>query len=162
MQLNELMKVIISPVDVNLCGENGFKERIPFEEAKLRTDISVRRVSISYEGYHQFLNVMEDSGKAKIGNIMTISVFHVKSDSILRASKTNLTVFSKGMYGWFIYVPSYDPENVYPEELSNALTYARENGCTWLCLDSVGPVISELPTYEWTAPVKHNRKDGLR
>ena len=35
MQLNELMKVIISPVDVNLYGEDGFKERIPFEEAKL-------------------------------------------------------------------------------------------------------------------------------
>ena len=45
MQLNELMKVIISPVDVNLYGEDGFKERIPFEEAKRRTDISVEFLS---------------------------------------------------------------------------------------------------------------------
>ena len=65
MQLNELMKVIISPVDVNLYGENGFKERIPFEEAKLRTDISVRRVSISYKGYHQFLNVRGCSERSR-------------------------------------------------------------------------------------------------
>lgn len=157
MQLNELMKVIISPVDVNLYGENGFKERIPFEEAKLRTDISVRRVSISYEGYHQFLNVMEDAPKeADIAKIMTISMAHIKSDTILRSHNSNVTIFSKGMYGWFVYVPEYDIREcgTCPNELLDVLDYAREEGCTWLLLDSDGPIINELPTYEWTAPVR--------
>lgn len=160
MQLNELMKVIISPVDVNLYGENGFKERIPFEEAKLRTDISVKRVSISYEGYHQFLNVMEDAPEeADIAKIMTISTAHIKSDTILRSHNSNVIMFSKGMYGWFVYVPEYNIREygTYPNELLDVLDYAREEGCTWLLLDLDGPIINELPTYEWTAPIKHRR-----
>lgn len=153
MQLNELIKVIISPVDVNLYGEDGFKERIPFEEAKLRTDISVKRVSISYEGYHQFLNVMEDAPEeADIAKIMTISMAHIKSDTILRSHNSNVTIFSKGMYGWFVYVPEYDIREcgACPNELLAVLDYAREEGCTWLLLDFDGPIINELPTYEWT------------
>lgn len=138
----------------------GFKERISFEEAKLRTDISVRRVSISYEGYHQFLNVMEDAPEeADIAKIMTISTAHIKSDTILRSHNSNVTIFSKGMYGWFVYVPEYDIREcgTCPNELLDVLDYAREEGCTWLLLDSDGPIINELPTYEWTAPIKHRR-----
>ena len=66
--------------------------------------------------------------------------------------------YEKGEYGWFVVVPERpygelgdyveDPAAC-PEDLKRVLAYARAEGCEWLCFDMSGPVMADLPTFDW-------------
>ena len=61
-----------------------------------------------------------------------------------------LTVFRKGDYGWFIYVDSQDLVMAYlPDGLLACVKYAKDLGCSWICLDMDGPIDGNLPSYDW-------------
>ena len=54
--------------------------------------------------------------------------------------------------GWMFYVPPNREDMRYidaPEELKTIIALARANGCTWVMLDRDGPVVDELPHWEW-------------
>jgi hypothetical protein len=57
--------------------------------------------------------------------------------------------------GWLWHVPPLadngeaDEVDGTPAELSAVFRFAREQGCVWVMLDSDGPAIDELPTWEW-------------
>jgi hypothetical protein len=77
-------------------------------------------------------------------------------------SNTSLVFYSKGEYGWFIYVPQDWGSNSVvsmktsdegipfvddiPADLAVVMAYAAGNGCCWLCLDRDGP-LAPLPIY---------------
>lgn len=48
-------------------------------------------------------------------------------------------------HGWFIYCGECDLKC--PEDLRNVIQYAKDRGCTWLCLDANGPVVPNLVSY---------------
>lgn len=56
-------------------------------------------------------------------------------------------VYAKADYGFWVYTQSgYDAE-IY-DDLSSCEEYARRHGAEWLCLDSDGPIVVDLPVYE--------------
>ena len=40
-------------------------------------------------------------------------------------------------------------KNLNPACLKDCMRFARKNGCDLLCLDCDGPVVDDLPLYEW-------------
>ncbi len=50
----------------------------------------------------------------------------------LKKNKLETICYKKDTYGFFIYCTEY--ENI-PEDLKRCISYARELGCVWLCLD---------------------------
>jgi hypothetical protein len=60
--------------------------------------------------------------------------------------------FDKGEWGWFMYVCDdagiTEAEGV-PLEIRSALHVARRLRCEWIMWDRDGPVIDELPEYDW-------------
>ena len=62
------------------------------------------------------------------------------------------SVFNKGDYGWFMYVcddTGITEADGVPLEIRSALHVARREGCHWIMWDRDGPVIDELPEYDW-------------
>ena len=63
-------------------------------------------------------------------------------------------VYAKEGYGYFLFVDADSLEEyaeTMPEDLYACCSYAKEQGCEWLCLDEDGPVMEGLKTYEWNA-----------
>lgn len=62
--------------------------------------------------------------------------------------------FDKGDYGWFMYVCDdvgvTEAEDV-PAEIRSAIHVAKREGCGWIMWDCDGPVIDELPEYDWNS-----------
>lgn len=98
----------------------------------------------------------------EIDNIMTISTSHVdkKTADLLddyvdtfsegEVPEVPLTVVEKAGYGWIICVTgTEDMANKLPKPLSDCLKYADTHGCAWLAIDTDGPTVDDLPTYEW-------------
>ncbi|WP_103727305.1 hypothetical protein [Novosphingobium sp. HII-3] len=60
--------------------------------------------------------------------------------------------FNKGGYGWFMYVCDdcaiTEAEDV-PLEIRSAVHVAKREGCQWIMWDCDGPVLEELPEYDW-------------
>ena len=52
-------------------------------------------------------------------------------------------------YGWFIYVPDEDCDQIVPLDLKKIFIFARTYGCNFIKLDCDGTLYSTLPTYEW-------------
>ena len=93
-------------------------------------------------------------GNLEITNMLTLSTAHIKEETakMLDAGKDCITVFSKGGYGWFIYVDKEvleENKNSLPNDLLATIQLADENNCNWLCLDCDGEITEALPTYEW-------------
>ncbi len=61
--------------------------------------------------------------------------------------------FAKGEHGWFLHVPEPDAPGDdmpgYPQDIHEIIAYARARGCGWVMLDSDGPVVDDLKTWEW-------------
>lgn len=53
--------------------------------------------------------------------------------------------------GWMFYVPMHGTPELRdtPTPLINLFQVAINQGCQWLMLDSDGPLLDELPTFEW-------------
>lgn len=62
----------------------------------------------------------------------------------LKKNKLETICYKKDTYGFFIYCTEY--ENI-PEDLKRCISYARELGCVWLCLD-IDVEVKTYVTYE--------------
>ena len=94
---------------------------------------------------------------AEISKMMTFGTVHIseKTAELMESNHdfnirelSNLSVYEKGDYGWIIYVPEYEVTEG-PEDLLRLINIARQNDCTWLCIDSDGPEVDNLPKYSW-------------
>ncbi len=60
--------------------------------------------------------------------------------------------FEKGDYGWFIHVCDDLGITEVPDvplEIRSAIHAAKSYSCQWIMWDRDGPVINELPEYDW-------------
>ncbi|QNE07800.1 hypothetical protein [Croceicoccus marinus] len=65
--------------------------------------------------------------------------------------------FEKGDYGWFMYAcddPGITEAAGIPLEIRSAIHVAKRLGCAWIMWDCDGPLIDELPEYDWEAPAR--------
>ena len=90
----------------------------------------------------------------EITKILTISTAHITkvTAELLDDGVRDLSVYSKGEYGWFIFVPESDVINslhIMLPDLMRLLQFAKDLGCEWLCLDRDGEVLEYFNTYEW-------------
>lgn len=144
-------------------GENGVPDSIAdlVEDAKdIQRMISDLAIS--------FANADDDANhedEPEICAMLTISTAHITEStaSALQGithrhpaySKEAMawpTVYEKGEYGYFLYVPDdlYERENDIPKDLYDCCCYAAANGCEWLVVDRDGKTMTGvLPVYEW-------------
>lgn len=91
----------------------------------------------------------------EITKMLTLSNCHIQgstADFLNNEKRSELVVYPKLDYGWFIYVDSEyieDELQHIPEELANLIRIAKEQECTWLCLDCDGLIEEGLPTFNW-------------
>ena len=83
----------------------------------------------------------------EIQKIMTLSTAHIKEQT---AKFLDKSAYKKSEYGWFLPIEdrSYDTTTI-PEDLKKVIEFAKDHGCSWLCLDRDGPILDYLDTYEW-------------
>lgn len=109
------------------------------------------------------LEILEEEGVVEEGaveRIVTISTAHITEytaqaiESALQKDKQpfGLVVFAKGEYGWLIWLPPPEDDSStaeVPDELDNAMNYARSLGCTWLVIDRDGDKTHALSEFDW-------------
>lgn len=97
--------------------------------------------------------------KLEISKMLILSTAHITPETVNYLNNSNLefpAIYEKsgllGNYGWFIYT-NYEPEEILknnvPYELMEAMLFAKESRCDWLCLDSDGPICDCLFTFNW-------------
>lgn len=90
----------------------------------------------------------------EINKMLTISSTHIKPETwktLENEPPFEIVVYNKecefGLYGFFILVIDSESCNA-PEDLAACMRFAEDHDCAWLCLDTDGEVLPELPTYE--------------
>lgn len=96
---------------------------------------------------------------AHVTRMLTLSTAHIDkttADMLDKEGETNrfpaLSVYPKTTgenYGWFIYVSPNQNDGGMPEDLKACLAACDAAGCGMLCLDADGPVVPDLPVYDW-------------
>lgn len=88
--------------------------------------------------------------------MMTVSELHLNREAKKWLDEENcntLKFFSKSIYGWFVAVPkdskSVQGLNHIPESLRLVIEFAARQGCSWIMLDTEGPIIPELRIYDF-------------
>lgn len=93
------------------------------------------------------------SKNLEIAKMLTLSTAHIKKETaeFLNNPNSDLIVFAKGEYGWFISGEWIQEELIpdIPEDLIKIVHLAQENECLWICLDRDGEEIEGLPVYKW-------------
>ena len=88
-----------------------------------------------------------------IAKVLTISTSHIKKETAAllddKSWDGGISVFEKGEFGWWIYIPSYYSGENIPQDLNDCILLARKHGCEWLCLDRDAEELDFLKTYEW-------------
>ena len=98
----------------------------------------------------------------EISKMLTISTAHISKSTVSALRKEpdplfsdlEVAVYPKGCYGFWVYcspnmeIDHNNGEGI-PHDLWECMKLAKTNGCEWLCLDSDGEIIEELPKYEW-------------
>lgn len=104
---------------------------------------------------------IEDEAALEIHKLMVLSTAHITKDADAHMTDlmgedsarevANGAVVDKLPYGWLITIGSEDPDDgvEYYPSLVDCVRYARKYGCPLLRLDSDGPKMKDLPTYNW-------------
>lgn len=92
----------------------------------------------------------------EIHKMITLSPAHVSRETAAKIearwrNEKLPVIYDKETSGWFFATNGHDQNDEvgYPDDLRAILTYARARGCTWIMLDTDGPVVAGLPTWEW-------------
>ncbi|CAM4193865.1 hypothetical protein NOLU111490_12275 [Novosphingobium lubricantis] len=100
----------------------------------------------------------DDANGLETGNYLALSSSHiswqttVKIDKWLTLDPSDRPVsVADTHYGWFICAlrSSFGDYLEIPDDLFHALTFARDQGCTYLLLDRDAPATDRLPCFEW-------------
>lgn len=62
--------------------------------------------------------------------------------------KPPFAAFTKGDYGWFVYVTDDVPDDI-PKSLLDCLEFAHDRNCGWIMFDEAGPIHDDLAIYDW-------------
>lgn len=100
-----------------------------------------------------------------IVKMITVSSAHIRPETAMFLNResgcgnTGLAIYLKGIYGWYIYLPTkrtiedevayFGEKGEIPKELNNLLNYAADMGCEVLCIDADGTVVPYLATFDW-------------
>lgn len=142
---------------------------------------SWHRVKLRTKAYHQMLQdaISTMAQKPEIQSLMTLSTAHVSIPTIALLQEATqfvnallnnagIAVYAKTQacgtpdapsnecYGWFVYLPRVIPavnKSDIPADLLGVRQYAQNHGCQILCLDSDGPIVATLKTYDRTQEV---------
>ena len=96
----------------------------------------------------------KDKNMLEITKMLTLSTAHISGDVAAaltvepERNEMGLSVYLLKGYGWLIYVPDYETNNV-PECLKKCLELAKTNECEWLRLDCDGELVDELEKFDW-------------
>jgi len=86
----------------------------------------------------------------EIYKMLTISTAHITGTTAELLEELDApTVYDKSEHGWFIYLNHLNGNVNIPNDLTQVIQFAKENGITLLCLDCDADTVSELPTYEY-------------
>ena len=92
---------------------------------------------------------------AEIAATLVLSTAHMSSATANEwMDQCPWACFEKGDYGWFMYVcddAGITEATDIPLEIRSALHVARKLCCEWIMWDGDGPILDELPQYDWTA-----------
>ncbi len=90
--------------------------------------------------------------------MIALSTAHIAEATVeffKKLKNAGIVVYSKGDYGWFVYVPEYfegfKDNGDFPDDLYLCMKYAHDNGCEWIMFDQDVDVneAPELPVYDW-------------
>ena len=91
-----------------------------------------------------------------ISRVLTISTAHIDGETAdglddKDSDTYGLSVYEKGDYGWWIYIPESwkKPKTGFPQGLAACIDLAVRNDCNWLCLDQDAEEVEGLPVYDW-------------
>lgn len=86
----------------------------------------------------------------EIDKMLTLSTAHIDQESAnYLDEESDLVVYSKHEFGWFVYTGESTYLLTVPEPLKRVIRFAQSKGCAWLCLDRDGQTIDELTIYNW-------------
>ena len=95
----------------------------------------------------------------EISKMLTISTAHISTETAAKLDLTQevngdigIVYFNKGDYGWFIWLSDddfYYEDKKIPSDLLDVMKFAKNNGCSWLCLDCDGEILNCLKTFDW-------------
>ena len=89
----------------------------------------------------------------EISKMITVSTGHISKETAELLENDNiygLIVYQKDEYGWFIFLSEEDDYYVsIPDELLKLIKFAKDLGCSWLCLDRDGDVLEYLEVFDW-------------
>ena len=109
------------------------------------------------EELEKFYNNYAFSIERDISHILTVSTGHItkETEAILTMAAHEekdldfpVTVYEKGKYGFYLYVPD-EIDNAVPVELKDLLHITKSMGCSILCLDRDGTVLPKMKYYNW-------------
>jgi hypothetical protein len=82
----------------------------------------------------------------EITKMLVISTGHLTEDTC-NNWQSGTRFFDKGEWGFFANVGDEDED--LPSDLRSCMALARANECDWIMFDCDGPLLKELPYYEW-------------
>lgn len=89
----------------------------------------------------------------EISKMTTVSTGHISKETADLLENDNiyeLIVYQKDEYGWFIFLSEKDDYYVsIPDELLKLIKFAKDLGCSWLCLDRDGDILEYLEVFDW-------------
>jgi len=56
-------------------------------------------------------------------------------------------VYAKGRWGYIVHIGE-DTASL-PDDLASLIKLCQSEGCSWLVLDADGPIVDDLPTWDW-------------
>lgn len=93
------------------------------------------------------------SSAPELARMLVLSTEHMRPETAAAwVPACPWACFTKSDYGWFMYVsddPGITETSDVPLEIRSALHVARRHGCGWIMWDNAGPILDELPRYDW-------------
>lgn len=85
----------------------------------------------------------------EVGEYLVLSTAHLTEQDARRMTDM-AGVYDMGAYGFMVYVSvPYLSENTVFVSVRSVISFARRHDFKILILDRDGPIIDELPTYDW-------------
>lgn len=83
----------------------------------------------------------------EIHQVLVLSTAHVTKATAARIDDLTYECAFQRSDGWVFHVGDQRTDG--PDDLEEALSYARARNCIWLMFDADGPINPALPTWEW-------------